>query len=107
MLRSYTSKTGEIYEEHDNVKGFLVLTYFHLRILIFLNELHIQKKKSKSFLSENYKKKSKRHSSSLTFDFCCCLVVQSCPILGDPMDYSTPGFPVLHYLLEFPQTHIH
>ena len=21
--------------------------------------------------------------------------------------YSTPGFPVLHYLLEFPQTHIH
>ena len=24
--------------------GFLVLTYFHLRILIFLNELHIQKK---------------------------------------------------------------
>ena len=39
-------------------------------------------------------------SSSLTFDFCCCLVVQSCPILGDPMDYSTPGFPVLHYLLE-------
>ena len=26
--------------------------------------------------------------------------------LCDPMDCSTPGFPVLHYLLEFAQTHI-
>ena len=24
----------------------------------------------------------------------------------DPMDYSTPGFPVLHYVLEFAQTHV-
>ena len=23
------------------------------------------------------------------------------------MDYSTPGFPVLHYLLEFAQTHVY
>ena len=27
--------------------------------------------------------------------------------LCDPMDCSTPGFPVLHYLLEFVQTHAH
>ena len=27
--------------------------------------------------------------------------------LCTPMDYSTPGFPVLHYLLEFPQTPVH
>ena len=26
--------------------------------------------------------------------------------LCDPMDYSTPGFPVLHYLPEFAQTHV-
>ena len=25
----------------------------------------------------------------------------SCPTLCNPMDYSTPGFPVLHYLPEF------
>ena len=25
----------------------------------------------------------------------------------DPMDCSTPGFPVLHYLPEFVQTHVH
>ena len=31
----------------------------------------------------------------------------SCPTLCDPMDCSTPGFPVLQYLLEFAQTHIH
>jgi len=34
-------------------------------------------------------------------------VVQSCPTLCDPMDYSMPGFPVLHYLPEFSQTHVH
>ena len=27
--------------------------------------------------------------------------------LCDPMDCSTPGFPILHYLLEFVQTHVH
>ena len=29
---------------------------------------------------------------------CCCSVTQSCPTLCDPMDCSTPGFPILHYL---------
>ena len=32
---------------------------------------------------------------------------QSCPILCDPMNHSTPGLPVHHQLLEFTQTHIH
>ena len=36
--------------------------------------------------------------------FCCCSVAQSCPTLCDPMDCSTPGFSVLHYLLESEQT---
>ena len=27
--------------------------------------------------------------------------------LCDPMDCRTPGFPILHYLLEFVQTHVH
>jgi len=38
---------------------------------------------------------------------CCCSVVPSCPTLCDPMDCSMPGFCVLHYLLEFAQTHIY
>ena len=29
-----------------------------------------------------------------------------CPTLCDPMDYSTPGFPVLHHLPELAQTHV-
>ena len=33
--------------------------------------------------------------------------VQSCPTLCDTMDWSTPGFPVHHQLLELAQTHIH
>ena len=39
--------------------------------------------------------------------FCCCSVAQTCPILCDPMDCSTLGFPVLHHLLELAQTHVH
>ena len=34
-------------------------------------------------------------------------VTQSCPTLCDPMNCSTPGFPVYHQLLEFIQTHVH
>ena len=34
-------------------------------------------------------------------------VAQSCPTLYDPMDCSTPGFPVHHQLLELAQTHVH
>ena len=38
----------------------------------------------------------------------CCSVTQSlCPTLCDPMNCSPLGFPVLHYLLEFVQTHVH
>ena len=32
---------------------------------------------------------------------------QSCPTLCDPMDHSTPGFPVHHKLLDLAQTHVH
>ena len=34
-------------------------------------------------------------------------VAKSCLILCGPMDYSTPGFPVHHQLLEPVQTHVH
>ena len=34
-------------------------------------------------------------------------VAQSCPTLCDPMDGSTPGFPVHHQLLELDQIHVH
>ena len=34
-------------------------------------------------------------------------VTQSCLTLCDPMDCSTPGFPVHHQLLELAQIHVH
>ena len=37
----------------------------------------------------------------------CCSVAQSCLALCNPMDYSTPGFPLLHYLPKSVQTHVH
>ena len=42
-------------------------------------------------------------------DICChCRsVTKSCLTIFDPMDHSTPGFPVLHHLLEFAQIHVH
>ena len=38
---------------------------------------------------------------------CCCSVAKSCLSLCDPVGYNTPVFPVLHYLPEFAQTHVH
>ena len=38
---------------------------------------------------------------------CCCSVAQLCVTLCDPMDSSTPGFPVLHQLPELAQTRVH
>ena len=37
----------------------------------------------------------------------CCSVAKLCPTLWDSLDYSTAGFPVLHCLPEFAQTHVH
>ena len=40
------------------------------------------------------------------YRFCCCLVSKLCLTVCNPLDCSTPGFPVL-YLPEFAQTHAH
>ena len=37
----------------------------------------------------------------------CCSVTQLCPTLFNHMDFSMPGFPVLHHLLKFAQTYVH
>ena len=41
--------------------------------------------------------------------FCCCFcsTVQSCLTLCNPVNCSAPGFPILQYVPEFPQTHVH
>ena len=46
---------------------------------------------------------SQKHGLSVQFSS----VAQSCPTLCNPMNRSTPGFPVHHQLPEFTQTHVH
>ena len=45
--------------------------------------------------------------NKFTQSYCCSSVAQLCLTLCDPMNCSMPGFPVLHHLLEFAQTHVH
>ena len=51
--------------------------------------------------------KSQTRLSDLTHANCCCSAAQSSLTLCNPTDCSTPGFPVLHWLLKFAQTHVH
>ena len=55
-----------------------------------------------------------RFSFNFVYGFLCYAkvykfdsVAQSCITLGDPMDCSTPGLPVLYHLPELAQTHVH
>ena len=41
------------------------------------------------------------------FCCCCCSIAQLCPTLCDPVDCSTPGFLILHYLPEPAQIRVH
>ena len=36
----------------------------------------------------------------------CCWATKLCPTFCDPMDFSMPGFPVSHHLLELAQVHV-
>ena len=75
--------------------------------------------KSVEPLANQQKAKNKTHIwlffYKLTFITCRAVIscgwfssaAQSCLTLCDPMDCSTPGFPVHHQLLEFTQTHVH
>ena len=46
-------------------------------------------------------------SGTLTFGVDCCSVSQLYLTLCNPMDCSSPGFPVLYHLQEFAQTQVH
>ena len=39
--------------------------------------------------------------------FCCCSFAELYPPFCNPIDYSTPGSPVLYYLPELAQIHVH
>ena len=45
--------------------------------------------------------------TNVVYLHCYCFVVKWCPAFCNPMNWSSPDFLVLHYLLEFVQTHVH
>ena len=53
-----------------------------------------------------YSLRRNQDPNPLGFLTCCCSVVKSCLTLCDPMDCSTPGFPVPHHLPKFAQVHV-
>ena len=53
-----------------------------------------------SFVSSNLQQYQRRFLSN-------CSVAQLCLTLCVPMDCNTPGFPVLHHLPKFVQTHVY
>ena len=79
----------------------LEITELHLGKVDCLDQSHIYKE---AVLVLEHR--SSDHTEHLT-ECCCHLVNKLCPTLCDPMDWSTPGILVLHYLLEFAQTHVH
>ena len=83
-----------------------------LKFCIVLSHIWILVNNSKIFhwklLTILYGRWTKKSMSCRRLYNCCsCPVTKSCPTLCDPMDCSTLGFPVLLYLLEFAQTHVH
>ena len=61
------------------------------------------KKEIKICIETNENENTTKQNLSVQFSS----VTQSCLTLCDPMDGSTPGFPVLHHLPELPQTPVH
>ena len=47
------------------------------------------------------------HKENILFSVHFSSVAQSCSTMCDPMNRSTPGFPVQHQFLESTQTHVH
>ena len=60
------------------------------------------RKRNKRYTDCEERKKNRLYSAMTLSS-----VAQSCPTLCDPVDYSMPGFPVLHQLPELAQTHVH
>ena len=67
--------------------------------------LRTLKRKSLNILAQSIVKEMRRNTGVQSVQF--SLFAQSCPTLCDPVDCSTPGFPVHHQLPELTQTHVH
>ena len=64
-------------------------------------------KNNQTFQNKNYEKISVLCFCRSLMSGLISSVAQSYPTLCDPIDCSTPGFPVHHQPSEFTQTHVH
>ena len=67
--------------------------------------LHITMAHRPKGKTQNYKSGRENRTKAL-WPCICCSVAQSCWLFVTPMDCSTPGFPVLHHVPKFAQTHV-
>ena len=74
-----------------------------LRLSFFIHTMEIRNTRQYNEINIKMLSTGSRQSQCST----CCSVAKLCPALWDSMDHSVSGFPVLHYLLEFAQTHVH
>ena len=64
-----------------------------------------KKRKEKNWLKTQHSKKQRAWHPVPSVQFSS--VAQLCPTLCDSIDWSMPGFPVLHHLPELAQTYVH
>ena len=78
------------------------------RALLQAKDLQQSGRQTSFYLHETYSLViiSKYISKIITYGDICCSVARSCLTLSEPMNCITSGFPVLHYIPEFVQTHV-
>ena len=74
-----------------------------LRLSFFIHTMEIRNTRQYNEINIKMLSTGSRQSQCST----CCSVAKLCPALWDSMDHSVSGFPVLHYLLELAQIHVH
>ena len=89
------------------MKWTTVINFQICRQLIQVNIKQQQQQQQQPNQKMDRKPKHIFSKEDIQMTICCCSVCQSCLTLCDPMDCSTSGFPVLHYLSELVQTHVH
>ena len=82
-------------------------TCSHLQIPVQSSQMQLVKTPRETASSFQTRVLSNLHATVLAAVLIRCSVTQSCPTLGDPMDCSTPGLPVLHHFPELAPTHVH
>ena len=86
--------------------------YYLAQIILLLSGLPAPSS-SPSMVAEIFKCRlyfallSTNNCSVVSFFFFFFSVAMSCPTFCNPIDCSTPGFPVLYHLPEFSQNHVH